>query len=518
MNVSSSPPEEGVVDVRTTGGVVRGGPAKGVVRFLGVPFAAPPVGTRRFAPPAPVEPWDGVRAADRFGPTAPQHPSLLEQMLGGEDPAIDEDCLQLNVFTPACDDGARPVMVWIHGGGFLTGTGGIPWYDGTNLARRGVVVVTINYRLGVFGFLHLSEVADGFEGSGNAGILDQVAALGWVRDNVAAFGGDPGNVTVFGESAGAMSVATLLGVPAAAGLFRRAILQSGAGAHVHDAATATATARKFLAEVGVDPAEADRLRELPVGELLDAQQRLTRTVPFEAGLPLQPVVDGTVLPDRPTARVAAGHAAGVDVLLGTTLEEMKMFLVSDPTLASLDEAAIRARSDALFRRAGRAPGEALATYRRTRPDAPDADVWTAMLTDHTFRVPALRLAEAQLAWHAGVWMYLFAYRSPAFGGALGACHALEIPFVWDNLDARGAALFAGEPTEATRVLAGRLADAWVAFARDGVPSADGLPEWPAYDLERRATLWIDAESDAGGGVEVVDDPMAEERRLWQGVD
>lgn len=189
-----------------------------------------------------------------------------------------------------------------------------------------------------------------------------------------------------------------------------------------------------------------------------------------------------------------------------------MFLVADSALGSLDEAAMQSRSDALFRPAGRAPGEALETYRRSRPDAAVADVWTAMLTDHTFRIPAIRLAEAQLAHHAGVWMYLFAYRSPAFGGALGACHALEIPFVWDNLDARGAALFAGEPTEATRALATNMADAWVAFARNGTPTAAGMPDWPAYDLDRRSTLWLD-----GDGATVVEDPMADERRLWQGV-
>jgi len=500
------------VRVTTAQGVVEGRAADGVATFKGIPYAAPPVGPGRFSPPGPAEPWEGVLAAHHPGPTAPQHPSMLEQMLGADDPVIDEDCLRLNVFTPAGDDGACPVMVWIHGGGFLTGTGGIPWYDGANLARRGAVVVTLNYRLGVLGFLHLEDLSDGFAGSGNAGILDQVAALGWVAANIAEFGGDPANVTIFGESAGAMSVGTLLGVPAAHGLFHRAILQSGAGAHVHDAGAATAMARRFLDEVGVDPADAGRLRDLPLGELLEAQQRLTRTMPFEAGLPLQPVVDGTVLPDRPTARVAAGSAAGIDLLVGTTLEEMRMFLAMDPAAGEIDGETLRRRSDALFEPAGRAPDEALEVYRRTRPDEADLDVWTAMLTDHTFRLPAIRLAEAQLAHHDGVWMYLFAYRSPAFGGALGACHALEIPFVWDNLDARGAPLFVGEPTAVTRALARALADAWVSFARGGEPTAEGLPPWPRYDRDRRATLWIDAE-----GMTVVDDPMGDERRLWQGV-
>jgi para-nitrobenzyl esterase len=442
---------------------------------------------------------------------------MLEQMLGASEARMDEDCLLLNVFTPDGDgqggSGGRPVMVWIHGGGFLTGSGSIPWYDGTNLARRGVVVVTLNYRLGVFGFLHLEELSVGFEGSGNAGILDQVAALTWVRDNIAAFGGDPANVTVFGESAGAMSIATLLGVPAAAGLFHRAILQSGAGAHVHDADAATAMARTVLAEAGADPADPGALRALPVADLLEVQRRIAQATPFEGGLPLQPVVDGTVLPERPTAAVAAGRAAGVELLVGTTLEEMKLFLQFTPGLAELDEDGLRRRSDRFFVPAGHAPGEAVAVYRRRLSEAQPGAVWTAMLTDHTFRIPALRLVEAQLGHQPGVWMYLFAQSSGAFGGALGSCHALDVPFVWDNLDARGAGLFVGDLTEPVRELARILADAWVAFATDGVPSVPGMGTWPAYDTGRRATLWA-----AAGDLRVVDDPMADERILWQGID
>jgi len=499
--------------VVTTGGTVLGRSVNGVDVFRGIPFAQPPCGSARFAPPLALQPWEGVLDAGRFGPVAPQNPSMLEQMLGGDEATWSEDCLHLNVFTPACDDGARPVMVWIHGGAFLTGTGSIPWYDGSNLARRGAVIVSVNYRLGVFGFLHLDDLGAGFEGSGNVGLLDQVAALEWVRDNVAGFGGDPANVTVFGESAGAMSIGTLMGVPAARGLFHRAILQSGAGAHVHEADTATKMAEGFLAEVGVDAADLGRLRELPVAELLEAQRRLVQGVPFEQGLPLQPVVDGRVLPERPTAAVAAGSAGGVDVLIGTTLEEMKMFLVLDPAAGQVDEDTVRTRSDAIFVPKGKAAGEALATYRHARPGDPAVEVLSAMLTDRTFRIPAIRFAEAQLGHHDAVWMYLFAYRSPAFGGALGACHALEVPFVWDNLDARGADVFAGPATDATRELARQMADAWVSFARTGVPAADGLPEWRRYDADRRATLWLDP-----GSVEVVEDPMGDERRLWQGSD
>jgi para-nitrobenzyl esterase len=497
----------------TSQGRVEGERNGDVVVFRGIPFAAPTGGAARFAPPRPPEPWDGVRPCLESGPVAPQNPSALERMLGADEQTVSEDCLSLNVFTPGCDDAGRPVMVWIHGGGFLTGTGAIPWYDGSHLAERGAVVVTINYRLGVFGFLHLEGLAPGFEDSGNAGLLDQVAALEWVRDNIRAFGGDPGRVTIFGESAGAMSVATLLAVPAARGLFTRAILESGAGAHVHQPDAATAVAQKFLAELGVDPSEVERLRDVPVADMLEAQRRLAESTPFDQGLPLQPVVDGRVLTDRPTRAVGAGQAAGVDVLIGTTKDEMNLFLAMDPSMGDLDEAGLSARADARFVPSGRRPGEALEVYRRDRADASVRDVLCALLTDFTFRIPAIRLAEAQLTHHDRVWMYLFGFATPAFGGALGSCHALEIPFVWDNLDARGAEMFVGELDQGRRDLARAMADAWVAFATDGVPAAPGVPEWPRYDVDRRATMRFDVPT-----IEVVDDPGRAERELWQGLD
>jgi para-nitrobenzyl esterase len=494
--------------VDTVYGPVRGREEDGIAVFRGVPFAAPPIGERRFAPPVAHDPWVDVRDAVSFGASAPQNPSVLEEMLGGDNVSYSEDCLTLNVWTPACDLAARPVMVWIHGGAFVTGSGSIPWYDGARLARRDAVIVTINYRLGVLGYLHLEQLADGFDGSGNAGLLDQVAALAWVRDNIAAFGGNPANVTVFGESAGAMSIGTLLGTPAADGLFGRAVLQSGAASHIHDASRATEVARKFLAEAGTDAAG---LRSLPLADVLAAQQRLADGTPFEAGLPLQPVVDGTVVPQRPLERVAMGGASAVDLLVGTTLEEMKMFLLMEPSLGQLDADAMSAAADKVFVPAGRQPGEGFDTYRRRLSDASLPDVWSAVLTDRTFRMPAIRLVEAQLAHRPDVWMYLFTLRSTAFKGALGACHALEIPFVWDNLAASGAEMFIGGRSVDHDELARRMADAWVAFARDCVPSADGLPDWPMYDTERRATLRLDA-----AALEVVDDPMAPERQLWDG--
>ena len=276
-----------------------------------------------------------------------------------------------------------------------------------------------------------------------------------------------------------MSVGALLGAPAAEGLFRRAILQSGAASNVHRPESATRVAAQVVDAAG----GIDRLRSMSAAELLAVQEDVS-TRPLEMGLAFQPVVDGTVLPEPPLDRIRAGRAAGVDVLIGTNTDEMTMFLLLDPQLAALDEAGLQARIDETFVPAGALPGEALACYRRRLAEAPVGDVWCAVLTDHSFRIPAVRLAEAHAARGGRCWMYEFAYRTPVAGGILRATHALEIPFVWDNLDAEGAALFVGAADDGLRSLSTSLADAWVAFARDGEPSADGLPAWPA--LRRRA--------------------------------
>ncbi|CAN5773378.1 carboxylesterase/lipase family protein [soil metagenome] len=459
----------------TTGGAVRGTREGDLAVFRGIPYAAPPVGPLRFRPPQSHEGWHGVREALAFGPAAAQNASMLETMLGSEGTVNGEDCLTLNIWTP--DRGAGdatpsdlPVMVWIHGGAFVTGTGATPWYDGTRLAGRGAAVVTLNYRRGALGFLHLAGLAEA-PGSGNCGILDQVAALAWVRDNITAFGGDPGNVTVFGESAGAMSVGTLLGLPGAAGLFHKAILQSGACAHVHDSDSAEGVTRQFLDELEVTPADLSPLWELPTGDLLAAQQRVGQLWPFSAGLPFQPVIDGVTLPGHPSVRVAAVAAAHVALLLGTTSEEMKLFLLMDPSIGQLDEDGLTTRTNRLFAAAGHPEGHVAEVYRERLGEAGAGEVWNAISTDQTFRIPALRLAERQRAHQRDVYVYLFTFASPAFDGAFGACHALEIPFVWDNLDAPGAAMFTGPATPAMEGLATAMADAWVAFARTGTPGA-----------------------------------------------
>jgi para-nitrobenzyl esterase len=479
--------------VQTRCGAVEGIEKQGVLQFRGIPFAAPPVGDLRWRPPQPAEPWTGVRPAHEFGPMAPQGPSRFLFSTATEEPEISEEgCLTLNVFTPGLDGDPRPVLFWIHGGGFTGGSGRNPWYNGASFAARGAVVVTINYRLGVLGFLHLR---DDLPGSGNCGLLDQVAALAWVRDNIAAFGGDPGNVTVFGESAGGMSIGCLLGMPAASGLFHQAIAQSGAASTVNTPEHASEVAERATARAG----GMDALRAAPWERLIEVQAEVTEELLRGVGaLPFMPVVDGTVLPRPPLESVRAGSAAPVRLLTGTTREEMALFLYSGPGPHELDEETAVRRLERANPEAGRSLYDA---YRaELGVDARPTDVWIAVETDRVFRVPAIRLASAQARHTADVWMYLFTWASPALDGALGSCHALEIPFVFNTL-LPGSQAFTGSGPEAEAV-AGEMHTAWTAFARSGDPG------WDRYDEGRRATRVF------GPGAGTVEDPRGSVRRLW----
>ena len=491
--------------VGTRAGKVSGRRAGGVAVFRGIPYAASTGGANRFRPPQPVEAWSEARDASAFGAVAPQAPSALEALLGQTEIASSEDCLFLNVWTPATDDRRRPVMVWIHGGAFIFGSGSTPWYDGTRFASAGdVVVVTINYRLGAFGFSHLDVLGreefgdDRFAGSGNLGILDQIAALEWVRDNIEGFGGNPDDVTIFGESAGAFSVGTLLGTPAADGLFHRAILQSGAAAFATEPADATSVARQLLETTGV--ATVAELVALPTEAVLAAQQ-LMIAASGSLGLPFRPVVDGTVLPATPLDTIASGATGDVPILVGTNLDETTLFLVLDPTLANLDETMLVDRATTMF---GDHATDAVERYRVNRTDASLRDVLVAITTDGVFRIPAIRLAEAQARQGRPVYSYLFTWATPVFDGALRSSHALEIPFVFDNLHQPGAQFFTGDGPERA-ALATTMHEAWIRFARTGNAG------WSKYDLDHRATQIFDAVDHP-----VIDDPAGDERAIWEG--
>ncbi|MBW2393696.1 MAG: carboxylesterase/lipase family protein [Deltaproteobacteria bacterium] len=503
--------------VETRSGKIEGTQSDGLSVFRGVPFARPPVGALRFRAPVREESWTGVRKAFEFGTSAPQNPILLP-LPGMDVGATDEDCLYLNVYTPAADAESRPVMVWIHGGGFAIGSASQVIYDGAPLARRGdVVVVTINYRLGPLGFLHLADECPGLEDAvGNLGLRDQVAALEWVQENIAAFGGDPQNVTIFGESAGGMSVGSLLGAPSAAGLFQRAIPQSGAAHNVHDRETANRVARKFLESLEVAPADAaGALRDISTAKLLEAQKKMALELGTSVGLlPLQPSVDGDFLPEPPLDAIQAGAARGVDLMIGTNLDEWKLFGFLDAGLATLDDAGLLDRcvnqlgDEAAAKRVVDAYRDASAGAEAQTPK----DLYFAIETDRVFRMPAIRLAEAQQRHHDGVFMYLFTWESPMMGGALGSCHAVELPFVFGKLEEDGADQFAGSGPEAER-LSAQLMDAWLAFARGGDPSHPGLPDgrWPVYEAERRMTLRIGRDATHEQG------PADQEREAWDGL-
>lgn len=509
---------------RTSQGTLEGRDRGGILRFTGISYAAPPIGPRRFGAPEPPEPWKGVRDARSFGPTAWQSTASLSAMVASGSQNHDEDCLTLNVFTPACDEDRRPVMVWIHGGGFASGSGSIPWYDGTSFVRRGdVVVVTINYRLGALGFMDLSGIGGSrFSTSGINGILDQIAALRWVRENISAFGGDPGCVTVFGESAGAMSIATLLAMPAAEGLFANAILQSGGVNNTLTTDQARRVTDTMLMELALT--DIDGLEDVSPQQLITAQDAvLAKTIAdptwlraegFSLAMPFQPVCDGTFLPYAPIDAIREGSARDVRIIAGTNLNEWNLFDLARE--GALDEPRLLARLGRHFAGDGRGTAQDSAQrarsisdrYRASRPDASEDEIWRAVMTDVMFRIPTIELLEAQAPYQpSSTFAYLFSWASTAFEGRLGACHALELPFVWNNTGRPGTELLLGAD-EVPAGLAEAMHDAWWHFAASGDPNHPGIPTWPAYDTTGRATLEFSSRS------AVSSDPGAAERALW----
>jgi para-nitrobenzyl esterase len=492
--------------VQTSLGPVQGVRTGTLLAFLGIPYARPPVDELRFMPPQPPDLWTTPLQADRFGAACPQPFDPYETASVSPQ---SEDCLSLNVWTPGTDGARRPVMVFIHGGGWCWGGSVDPWYGGAALAERGqVVLVSINYRLGVLGFLYLAEIGGpDLAPSGNSGLLDQVAALEWVRDNIVRFGGDPENVTVFGESAGSMSISALLAMPAARGLFRRAIAESGVSNTLRSVHYAASVTDDFMTYAGVHDVEG--LRGLTLEQMVQKEEGYLNQQ-FISDLFFGPVIDGEVLPEPPLHAIDGGAAAGVDLLTGTNLDETRYWALYSPVLLLLGPVPyifLVPYVGNAFQAAADPAGDIISAYRFLYPAQTAGQLSMTLATDIFFHVPHVRLADAQSLHQPKTWMYFFTWPSPMEGGKYGSMHALELPFVFGTLDE--AKDFIGD--DPPRELADRIQDAWIAFARTGDPNHAGLPEWPEYETLHRAAMVLDESS------EVREDPFAAERGIWDGV-
>ncbi|MEO5925328.1 MAG: carboxylesterase family protein [Bryobacteraceae bacterium] len=477
------------VTVETSLGKIRGLAIGKVHGFKGIRYGADTAGARRFLAPVKPAAWTGVLDAFEWGPEAPQaspHTEIAEVLATVPPTPMSEDCLRLNVWTQSTS-GKRPVMVWLHGGGFTSGNGSYTIYDGTNLARRqDVVMVTINHRLNTFGFSY-------FEGqSANVGMLDTIAALEWVRDNISRFGGDPSNVTIFGQSGGAGKVSTLLAMPGAKGLFHRAIIQSGsnlAGVAKADAVKSTET---FMAKLGAKSL-AD-LQKLPMAQLIDA----TNSTP---GLRTSPTVDGITLPGGPFSPTAPAISANVPVLIGTTETEMTFF--PNTPMDPIDDAQLLTRVKAAARANDAQAKDLVDLYRKGRPGVSNIDVALIVESDTRFRVAVTTQAELKAAQPAPVYMYYFTWRTPVHDGKLKSLHTLDIPFATANVQESPSMTGTGKDR---LPLEEKMSGAWASFARTGNPNYKGLPTWPKFDPNTRATMIL------SNDCKVVNDPNGAERK------
>lgn len=514
--------------VETTSGRIRGAIADGIHVFRGVPYGSPTNGAARFLPPRRVAPWPGIRDTVRYGAICAQERVPLGRILPGGRAAREtsdlipvwsspqsEDCLNLNVWTPAVNRGGRrPVMVWLHPGGFEFASANIAFNEGTNLARRGdVVVVAINHRLGVFGYLHLGELVGAeYAHAGNVGMLDIVLALGWVRDNIVAFGGDPGCVMIHGESGGGRKVSAVLAMPDARGLFHRAAIQSGPGLRFPANSIQTRRARYVLEALGMSRPDLPELQRIPAPQLVAAgmtasgriRRELAPSVPFYETYGFAPVL-GPDLPNWPFDPSAPSVSAGVPLLIGTNRHEMSLAFTQDPAYDVVNEAQLMEQAHL---RVGDRARELVDAYRSANPTASRRVLMLLLTSDYSHRMDSILLAERKLAQHsAPVYMYRFDWESPVLEGLILAAHTYEIPHVFDNV--RLCSGMTGGGLDAV-ALGARMSSAWITFARSGDPNGvEGLPPWPRYDRVHRATMLFNDQC------AVANDPGAGERHAWQ---
>lgn len=488
--------------IETTHGPVRGYTEGKVKIFKGVRYGAPTGGANRFKPPRRPTSWSEVREAKEFGNRCPQGSgSVIKEVqvsLGTEPQS--EDCLFLNVWTPAInDESARPVMIWFHGGGYSRGSGSATWYDGTNLAaRHDVVVISVNHRLDVFGFTHLAHLAPGFAGSGNAGMLDIVQALEWVRNNIRQFGGDASNVMIFGESGGAGKASTLMAMPAADGLFHRVAAESGTAIQHRSPEEARQDTKSLFEAAGIKDGDVEALQALPVKRLIKAGEKAGGS--FGAGA--SPMVDGRTLPNHPFSPAAPAMSADVPLLIGSNMTESTFF--ENTPLDPISQAELLKRVKGFTNTDDAQAKKLIDVYRKAHPEADNTYIYQLISTDVWMRDSILRQAERKAAQGvAPVFVYRFEWLTPVRDGKLKSPHGAEIPFVFDNVDKAESMLGTGTNRQP---LADKMSAAWVAFAKSGNPNADGLPHWPAYTLEERGVMVFDNE------LEVIRDPHPSRRK------
>lgn len=495
--------EENLI-VETNCGKVRGYSRRGVIKFKGIPYAAPPVGNLRFKPPTPLKAWNDILDATNFGPIVPQPPPEYEASYVRNLPQSEAKCLTLNVWTKSLDNKKRPVMFWIHGGGFTTGSG--VGSDGSRLVLRGdVVVVSINYRLGPLGFLYMPDVP---EANANVGMLDMIAALKWVKENITNFGGDPDNVTIFGCSAGGFAVTTLLAMPLAKGLFHRAIPQSGAAhKNSYNPLDGLGNYEDLIQKLGIQKGDIETLRKIHYEELIknmnSPKWRVRGVVTWG------PVVDKDTLPEHPIDAIKNGSAREIELLTGSTLDEFKLWTAIKTESYEFEEERLLGKVKRVTKfmdlddKKSKQMIEVYSQLKKT-----PRDILDAIRTDYEFRIQAIRLAEAQSQHQPNTYMYLFSWKNPYKGGKFGAMHGLEVCFVFNTLWTQDVPMIARK-TEETQELSEKMMDTWIAFAHTGNPNHDKIPEFPPYDLEKRATIIFDKE------ITIENDPYRNERIAWE---